>query len=100
MGGASQTFRFIANSGIVEVSLYAKLTGNVTPAFVVFGKFVPGQALDAVGQPDAAGWRRYATALTVPDLEGSSTLTLSVSTPLATPVDATVLVDEIAISEQ
>ena len=99
VGGASQTFRFIANPGDVEISLYAKLTGNVTPAFVVFGGSVESQALTAVGAPDAAGWVRYSALVSVTTGE-STTLTLSVSTPLATPVDATVLVDEITIAEQ
>ncbi|MDE0830933.1 MAG: IPT/TIG domain-containing protein, partial [Vicinamibacterales bacterium] len=99
VGGASQTFRFIANPGDVEISLYAKLTGNVTPAFVVFGGSVASQALTAVGAPDAAGWVRYSALVSVTTGE-STTLTLSVSTPLATPVDATVLVDEITIAEQ
>ena len=98
-GGASQTFRFIARPGDIEVLLYAKLIGNVTPSFVVAGKNIPGKGLDSSGGPDASGWRLYSAVVTVPDDDSSSVLTLSVSTPLDTPADAIVLVDEVAIAE-
>lgn len=98
-GGASQTFRFIARPGDVEVSLYAKLIGNVTPSFVVAGQNIAGKGLDSSGGPDAAGWRLYSAVVTVPYDSSSSVLTLSVSTPLDTPADAIVLVDEVAIAE-
>ena len=98
-GGASQTFRFIAQPGDVEVSLYAKLTGNVTPSFLVAGENISSEALEASGSPDSAGWRLYSAVVTVPDDGSSSILSLNVSTPLQTPADAIVLVDEVAIAE-
>ena len=99
VGGASQTFRLVVNPGAVRVELYARLTGNVTPTFVVYGEAVPDALLTPDGGPDAAGWRKYTTTVVVPAGGGSTILTLAVSTPLETPVDAVVLIDDVSAVE-